>query len=151
MKTIFKLTLGLLLLVFVFTSCSDNDSIVSSDTLSSKQKLEQIKSKIEIANQLSKKNESIVTYSIVFNSKKNEYDIKELEIQGGNFIPIDVNITARKVKYIVTCSGGSADGNTTECESVGCAASAVKECLDGGRCAEVCGAKMMIIPAKLKY
>lgn len=124
---------------------------MDSDTLSTVQKLKQINSKIKFTEELSAKNESIVTYSIVFNSKKKEYNIKNLKIQEDNYIPIGVNLIKRKVKYVITCSEGIADGDTTECDNVRCAASAVKDCLDGGGCAEVCGAKIMVIPAKVKY
>lgn len=45
-----------------------------------------------------------------------------------------------KDKYVVTCSGGSKDGKSTSHSTATGAAGAVKACLDGGGCAEVCAA-----------
>ena len=144
MKTIFKLLTNVVLCTTLFLfSCSGNENIENSDfsvesiesIVSEMQKLANAENKIVYADIILDENNRFVTSKIETLS-----EFEKGFIEGFSGKRMGESIT-------VSCS----DGNDTHCDGSGfslyrCIGNTIKDCLNGGGCAEVCSAGMAVKP-----
>ncbi len=140
MKT---LRLLMLFLGLALISCNENETIENADF-----SVASIKAIVTEMQNLANAENKIVYASITLD-KNNRFMANHIQTLSASEKGFIEGFSGKKMKESITvsCSGGT----DTHCEGRGlslyrCIGSAIKDCLDGGGCAEVCSAEMTVAP-----
>lgn len=144
MKSIFKLITSISFFMTVaFISCQDGEEFQNTDA--SFESIEAIV--LEMKKIANTKNKAV--YADITLDKKNRFVAKKIEVLSEFEKGFAEGFSGKKLKESITVS--CSDGTDTHCEGSGfslyrCIGGAIKDCFDGGGCAEVCSAGMKVEP-----
>lgn len=142
MKTNFKLLTGTVLYV-TLSLFSCNENIENSDF--SVNSIESIVNEMQrVAN-----TENKTVYADITLDENNRFIAGKIEILSEFEKGFAEGFSGKRMSESITVS--CSDGNDTHCEGSGfslyrCIGNAINDCLDGGGCAEVCSAGMVVEP-----